>query len=41
MDFLKGVLCGIFICPIITVIFGMTVTLIKEAFKKEKENDDR
>lgn len=37
MDFLKGILCGIFICPIISVIFGMTVNLIKEAFKKEKE----
>ena len=37
MDFLKGVLCGIFICPIITIIFGMTVSLIKEAFKKENK----
>lgn len=37
MDFLKGVLCGIFICPIIGTIFGMTVSLIKEVFKKEKE----
>lgn len=40
-DFLKGIICGLFLAPIITCLFGMTVNMVVDLFKQEQEKWDK